>query len=71
MAISREFIGLTMADVEDPQRLVHQMNFIFGRLMDRIDQLEAIRGKAQIRGELQIIDPDTETVVGGFTDGSA
>jgi len=71
MAISREYMGLTLADVEDPDLLVNRVNFILGRLMDRIDQLEAIRGKAQIRGELQIIDPDSEMVVGGFTDGSA
>lgn len=70
MTVSREFLQISVMEARDPELLVERMNFIFGRLMDRLDQLEGLRGNANVRGKLQIIDPDTEAVVGGFTDGA-
>ena len=67
MSVSRETYIITASDV---QSLVSQMNFFLARIADRLDQIEALRGKAQMRGELQIIDPDTNAVLHGFTDGS-
>jgi hypothetical protein len=70
MSISREVIRLSAEDLSDPVRGADRLNFVLAHISDRLDQLEALRGKAQVRGHLQIIDPDTGTVVGGFTDGS-
>jgi len=71
MTTSREFIQLTMADIEEPQQMVERLNWLFAHVSDRLDRLEGLRGKAQVHGHLQIIDPANGQVVGGFTDGSA
>lgn len=58
---SREHYKLTASTV--PQ-LVQQLNFILGRIQDRLDQIEGVRGTSTIMDGLTIEASDE--VVHGF-----
>lgn len=66
---TRQSYRITGADLEDPQRAAEVLTAMLALIADRLDRIEGLRGKAEIRSTLQVVEDVQETVkIHGFGD---